>query len=471
MKKINRWLPILILSLGLLFRFWKMEYLPFQNDSDELAHVFAGQSLWEGKGPISWSSFYYEGPLVHSSATLGEKDKASLYFIFIKPWFDHPPLLALIQGGLAKLTGFDFPSMPPSLLFRLPTLVFSGFTLGLVFLLSRHWFGFYPALFSLSLLAFSPVLILGQRMAVGENLFIPLNLAVVYLMVSAKNLTGKRLAIMVFLTVLSGLTKVTGLAVMALVAGYLLMKNYWRGLIIYLTASLGLFALVYGLYGYFIDWSQFMIMFKLQSHRFIGLANPVNLLAKPWLISFKGLLPEFWHDFSYYAILLLAFGGLWLGKGISWRFTNLTVFISWLSIWLTASEFSDLNWHKLPLFIWLTIAAAGVIKAKKYWLTSVLMVMTVINNWGLVRNIEHPRPDGLYIRLVVGLIFAGLFWWLLKGKLASRLAAATLVLVMAVYALSAGVVIDGYYDAACRDQVCPLPQITTTGIIKNKLLP
>jgi hypothetical protein len=71
----------------------------------------------------------------------------------------------------------------------------------------------------------------------------------------------------------------------------------------------------------------------------------------------------------------------------------------------------------------------------------------------------------------VGLIFAGLFWWLLKGKLASRLAAATLVLVMAVYALSAGVVIDGYYDAACRDQVCPLPQITTTGIIKNKLLP
>lgn len=456
----------LLLFLAMIARFWKMEYIPFQNDTDEVAHILAGQSLWEGKGPISWSSFYYEGELIAESVNIGDPAKATNYLILSKPWFDHPPLLALISGGFVKLFGYHFPSLPPSLLFRLPMLAISFGSLLLLYLISKHFFGYYPAIFSLILASFSPAFIFGQRMLIGENLFTFFALLSVYLAISVKN-TSSRLPLLILLAVLSGLTKVTGLIVLPLVGFYLAFTKQYKTLIYYLTISLLLFALIYGLYGWLIDWQQFQTMLSLQGRRFIGFANPANLFAHPNFIHLRDAEVFFTSDFSYYLIFILGVAGLLIYNHTLAPFLTIAVFGHWLLLWITSAEFSPLNWYKIPLFVWFAIASGAVFKSGRYFILTILIVISTINNFGLTRDILSPRPDGADLRLFLILVFGPLLAVILKPQLVKKISATLLVVALFAYTISSLYIVDKFYDSLCNNQVCPLPLLTTKEILKN----
>lgn len=123
-------LVVCITGVGMVARFWKMEFVPFQNDADELAFVYAGQSMLEQGIPISWSSFSYDEKYHYSYETTGDKSyNTEGEITFIKPWFDHPYLLSLLQGLWTEAWGYRFPSAPPSLLVRVPMLALALATL------------------------------------------------------------------------------------------------------------------------------------------------------------------------------------------------------------------------------------------------------------------------------------------------------------------------------------------------------
>ncbi len=127
-------LLVLVLSLAIFIRLWKIEYLPFQSDWDEYAYLFAGQTLIETGLPTSISSFTDSYQAIKGNlptAKLPELLNLNIRgsYVLVEPWFDHPPLLPLITGSFVKLFGFDYPSHIPSLNYRLPILALSATTL------------------------------------------------------------------------------------------------------------------------------------------------------------------------------------------------------------------------------------------------------------------------------------------------------------------------------------------------------
>lgn len=451
-----------LLFAALFVRALKIEYIPFQSDGDELAYVFAGQSLIEKGRPISWSSFDYPDSYEYNKVTLGESNyNADDTFRLITPWFDHPFVLPLVIGGWVELFGYHFPSIPPSTMLRWPMLVFAALTLYLVYALAKEWFGYWSGVFSLFLIGFSPVFIFAQRMVVGENLVTPFLLLAIYMAVKQK-----RLAWVVIPSVLAGLSKFIGLIVIPIVVVYYLIHQEYKKAAVYAAVSLGSFALIYGSYGYLLGWEEFLAAFAYQSRRLLGWSNPAFILSNPGFHHFVVL------DMSYYLILLLGMGSLLFSKVKMEKkqlFLVLTAFILFITIWITSAEQDMLGWYKIPFFTILAVAAGQVIVTGVMPVGVLLLLwVTILNNFGLVRYPAHPLPEALNLRLILaavfgvtglGLVFSERPWgrWLVKFSIAC---------VVVAYIASSVYVSHRYYQAFCRDRHCPVP----TQTIKQFLL-
>ncbi len=452
-----------ILMMALFLRAWKIDYIPFQSDGDELAYVFAGQSLIEKHMPISWSSFTYPASYNYQKITLGDANFNAIdTFQFIKPWFDHPFVLPLMIGGWTEAFGYHFPSVPPSSILRWPMLVFAGITLYLVFALAKEWFGYWSGVFSLFLMSFSPVFIFGQRMVVGENLLVPFLLLAIYFAVKKRSVVGP-----VIFSVLAALSKFTGVIAIPIMLIYYLVHKQYKTALIYTVSSLGLFALLYGGYGALLGWSQFLAAFGYQSHRLLGWSNPAFILANPGFHHFVVF------DMSYYVILLLGIAPLVLQRAKFEKkhiFLLLTTFILFITIWATSAEQDMLGWYKLPFFTLLTIAAGQVI-VDATMPAGVLMLLwvTVVNNFGLVRYPTHPLPEGLTLRAVLGGIFGvtGLGILFADQKFGKWLVKICIVLVMVAYIGSSFYITNYYYQAFCRDRHCPVPFMTLKQVLQR----
>ena len=449
---------LVVFLLAIFVRAWKMEYIPFQSDWDEYAYIFAGQTLIETGEPVSISTFAH----VYTQ-NLGFADLAGIpqlnikeAYVLVKPWFDHPPLLPLIVGGWVKIFNYSFPSHIPSLIYRLPIIFFSSMTLLLVFLISKKLFGFFPALFSLILIGFTPSIIFIQRMVVSENLFLPLLLLTIYLA-----LKQKKTIWLILPTILAGLTKITGLITVPITTAYLILKKQYKKAVIYTISSLTFFTLIYSLYGYSIDWSHFVYMFKVQSFRLLGWTNPAFIFSHP------GFHQKIILDAGYYLILFLGLVSLFLPskKPLVNKFLRLSIFGSLILIWFTSPETAMLGWYKLPLFTFLAISSAKLITKKIDYSLIILLAITVINNYGLIRFANHPFPEPELFRLILLVVFGGLLTLTLLPQITNKIKKYILICLLTLYIISAFYITDRYYDSICEHKFCPLPILTLKQLI------
>jgi len=451
---------IAVFLLAILVRIWKMEYIPFQSDWDEYAYIFAGQTLIETGKPISVTTFHDDYPEEYKPATplpeiLGLNIRGS--FILFKNWQDHPPLLPLISGAWVKLFNYSFLNHIPSLIYRLPIIFFSSITLLLIYLISKKFFGFYPGLFSLILIGFTPSIIFIQRMVVGENLYIPLMLSAVYF-----SLKQKRLAWLIIPTVLAGLTKLTGLITVPIITAYLIIKKKFKKAAVYTALSFSLFIVIYSFYGYLINWSQFIHMLKVQSFRLLGWTNPAFIFSHP------GFHQQVIKDNGYYLILFLGLISLFLSSNRPkiTSFLRLAVFGSLLLVWFTSPEKAMLGWYKLPFFTFLSISAGKLIAKKINWSLIILLAITVINNYGLIRDALHPYPEPEIFRSVLLIVFGGIFTLTLLPKVTGKVKTYFLVILLTLYIASAFYITDQYYRSTCDHKLCPLPILTLKQLVK-----
>ncbi|MFH2062157.1 MAG: glycosyltransferase family 39 protein [Candidatus Beckwithbacteria bacterium] len=453
----------IIFVLAILIRFWKIEYLPYQSDWDEYAYIFAGQSLIETGEPVSVSGFTSDYPgSVINFADLPDLSNFNIKgaYILVQPWFDHPPLLPLIVGGWVKLFGYNFPSHVPSLIYRLPMLLFSTATLYLVFLITKKLFGYFSALFSLILIGFTPSIVIIQRMVVGENLYIPFILLSIYLV-----LTQNKIIKPIFFSILSGLSKITGLLVIPLITYYLLLKKEYKKAIVYFILSLGLFALIYSIYGYLLSWPQFIKMLDVQSYRPIGWLNPAFIFSNP------GFHNKVILDAGYYLILFLGLTALFIPSSNKTHhsFVRFLIFAPFLLIWASSPETANLGWYKIPFFTLLTISAGKIIKKNINYPLLILVAMTVLNNCGLVRDALHPYVKPIYVRLVLLFVFGFLFIFTLFPKPKINLKKTILTILLVGYILSSFYAIDHYYETICQHKICPLPILTFKQVVNSAL--
>src|SRR5579859_6745054 len=379
----RKWLVITLLVLAGLVRVWKIEYVPAAVDHDELAHMYDGLSLIDLGIPISWSSFAHTDTQwrkqeIHINAATSLTNEKPIQ-TFINPWFDHPPFVAEVTGIYLHFLGYHFPDIPPALVYRLPMVFVSVGTLSLIFLLSAELFGFEAGIFSLILAGFSPALIFGQRMVIGENFISFFLLAALYLYIKRHPLVWVFLA-----CVLAAWTKLTGLLVLPIVVADLTLRKQWRTAAIYTAATVLVVGVLYASFGFHFGWAAFTEAIRDQSFRLLGWSNPAFLFASPGFNS-KQLL-----DFSYYVLLFCGFGFfLFHDESGNSRVLKIGMLSSLAMVWVTSAEQDFLGWYKLPLFCLLAVGAGAVWKAKKEWPVAVLLMITVVTNLGLVRFPTH----------------------------------------------------------------------------------
>lgn len=463
-KRAQNILLVSILVLAVFLRFWKIEYTPMADDADELAYIYAGQSLLEYGEPISWSSFDYKEntweTLVYDSGTTNKVTTQT----FVKPWFDHPMLLPLVTGGLSRAAGYDFPSVPPALLFRLPMLLLSLGTLYFLYALARLFFGYWPALFSLALVAGSPAFIIIQRMVVGENVVVFCLLLAMYLY-----LVQRRLFWAGVVAVVAVQAKVVGLIIAPIISFVLVLENQWKKAILFSAIAGAVAVALFAGSGYHLAGDNFFQALQNQSYRLLGWSNPVSVFSKPGFQNYD------MYDFSYYVILILGITGAFLSRKVAGKVGRLThlwpgVILLLLSlIWVTSAELTSLGWYKIPLFIVLAVAAAGWIAERKFLLPIIFMGITLVTNLGLVRYPTHPFPSTETLRLTVIVLLAVLFSTLLWLK-KPRYQAALLGALMALYLAQATYVNHYYFIARCTDRSeCTVPTVTFSGWVRKML--
>jgi len=450
-------LVLFIILLAGLARFWKSEYVPSADDGDELAYIFSGESLLQYGQPISWSSFENkksdwqtvvfteaESPVNHSS-----------FFPLIRPWFDQTPFVPLMIGGWVKLAGYGFPSMPPALWYRLPMVILSTLSLGLVFLIGQKIFNREAGLFSVVLLGFSPVFMFAGRMVVSENVILFFVLSALYLY-----LEKRWLFFVVLASIFAGLCKPTGLVIVPIIAGALFFDKRYKEAFLYAGAVIMPVILFIVGYGYALGGGEFFLALKHQSFRLLGWSNPAFLLANPGFHT-KPVL-----DFSYFAILLLGMMSFALPGTKYSKLLHSSIIWFLVTIWVTGAEQDMLGWYKIPLFAVLGISAGALVFHKKYLPAITLVAITILSNVGFVRFPTHPLPDAPVLRAAVGIFLLG-FLSLNYFNVPEKWQKNILAGVCVIFILQGLYVADSYFDALCRDRICATPTVTFTQTLKE----
>ena len=222
-----------------------------------------------------------------------------------------------------------------------------------------------------------------------------------------------------------------------------------------------MFILIYGLYGYLIDWTQFVQMLKTQSFRLLGWTNPAFLLSHP------GFHQKLIMDFSYYLILVLGFASLLFKDSINHRFLSTAVFGSLILVWLTSAEDAMLGWYKLPFFVFLSITAGQTIKLKSKLPLFILLTITILNNYGLIRSAIHPFPEFWPFRFIVALPLSALFLLFLVSRPKPAIQKWLTFSLITLYILVSFYITDRYYLSTCAHQLCPLPILTLSQLLSN----
>jgi hypothetical protein len=454
-EKIKVLLLLFVFGVGCFVRLWKLEYIPYAADADELAYIFAGQSLYQYGIPISWSSFDIPAIKWHNTEPATVGFESNEIYKYNKPWLDHMFFIPLWTGFQGSLSGYIFPTIPPSIEYRLPMVLLGCGSLALIFLISRKHFGFYPALGSLLLVGMSPVLFFGQRMVVSENALNFFFLLAYYLYIEKQSIWYLAMA-----TILAATVKATGLLILPLLCfGFLLNKQYKKA-VLYTAASLIGTGILHAAYALHIDWHIFLRLLKQQSFRLVGWGNPAFIFSHPGF-HIRPIL-----DFSYYVLLFAGMSIFLISKDTEHRYLKMWIAAMFVVVWITSAEQDMLGWYKLPLFSFLGIAAGLAFKERLYLPLILGILITLINNIGIVKFPGFEFPPPLYLRSVVGVGVVG-FMLLQFGVIKKQWQLTILVAVLSLYLLQSVYIADQYFGALCKDKICPTPTIT----LRNYLFP
>lgn len=357
---------LIILTMGFFLRYHNFAVVPLPGEStDEYSNTWVGLSLIQLGLPVGRSGlegykgtdFRYINVDQIFSTTAGGNPLG-----INQPWLDHPPLLPLITGSYAYVSGATVFEDATARIIRKPMLVLGVFSVVLVGYLSYLIFGTGAALTTMALYATSPLMVVSSRMVQGENgVIIGFLLALIFLY---KFLTKNR-SLFLWLAALSAglaiLFKVSGVSVVICGLYILstqknkkLMEKFWESAL-FLVVS-GSFLALYFVYGAAFSWPTFIKVWSSNSTRpyDIGFGSLFDLLTVTKITIGKRL-TEGWPLMGWMSLFILM---RTKSKKI-FSFIVLPVFV-YLSIFLLMGG-NSYGWYRIPFMPFLFLAGAALL--------------------------------------------------------------------------------------------------------------
>ncbi|MGD0832845.1 MAG: glycosyltransferase family 39 protein [Candidatus Dormibacteria bacterium] len=329
---------------------------PAQN-RDELAWAWTGQSLLETGTPSSWS-YLPAYPAVGVQLTFD-----GTYMPYVHDWLDHPPLFALLVGGVAIDAGETTPQSVTPEVIRILPLLLSLLTLCLLFFLTRELVGDGWAWLAAVLFAFSPWMVEMSHLVEAESLLAPMLLGALLLLLNGRGHPRRQLVWLLALCLLAPLVKVVGVSVGISVAVLLLLENRWRAAVAAVAAAVaGL--LVYVAYGVAVNSSLFWSVIHAQGNRH------GSFLVAGWefLLSLRASLGFFvpLHDPFWYVGLLAvaAVAVFWWDRRAAFLVVPVAVYSAVMAATgpdRTGELVYDAGWYRITVYPLLFAAIAVIV--------------------------------------------------------------------------------------------------------------
>lgn len=461
-----KWLfAALLFSLFALIRLHNFDRIPETNHAEELLYSWSGIYLIETGVPQSWSTLQYPDSALVYDGIVGDPNGIYLPAKLYRPWLDEPPLYSLMSGGVAHLYGDDRTVVLPSSHTRIPSVLASLGTMILIFVVASWFFGYWPAILSMTFYGTSQIFVFGSRLSVPENM-IALAVAGGLLMawVYQKKPKGWFPVVWGLLSVVLGLMKPTGFFMAPLGMFLAARKKRWRDSAVILGITLlGVGGYIY--YGYAIDWNLFKTITAIQGVRFAGWSGLTYILTTPAYDIFT--ISDGWYIFALFASIFYVFKGnkskeMWL---------VVLFFVYWMLVALLSGTEGDLlPWYRYPMFPTMAIMGGvmllNIVKRASFFDVTMILGLLLTSRFFMMNAFRPTTPPNTFRGVFFLAVLPSLAYYIWKKKWLkslSRLIAVAFLVLGVWYNVK---YIYNAFEIRCESISCPFGQSSKFSEIK-----
>lgn len=407
---------IAILGLALMVRKRNYAEIPIPGQSvDEYSYSWVGLSLVKTGMPVGISGIPgYKNSLPRYVnvdrffQTVSTGDPLTINY----PWMDHPPLLGLITGGYAYLSGVRVFEDTTSYIIRKPVIIISTISVGMLMIFCWLNFNFLTALVGGLLYATTPLIVLSGRMIQAENAIIPCLLTcMICISLYLKKKNNYWLVLAALIAGISTLFKLTGFVchlfvLLALLNNYKIVKgNFLKDFGFFLTISLPI-SFLFVIYGSVYGIENFKNILFSNYNRFYGIGpNALIELIRNQRLTQHKYLPEVSIIGGWIVFLSLV---IKKPKDFGLILANLGIF-SYLIVYIFFGS-QPYGWYTFPFWPLLIIVLSkfltdGVGKGKNLIAVFFVLLLILGANISRVIDIFAFQPLANFWRFAVSTVF------------------------------------------------------------------
>lgn len=454
----EKWFKITVFIAVFLFTFIlrgrNYDRVPTMGHLEELMFVWSGMHLIERGVPRAWTSLDFpKRAIVYDGRITYQGGAPDVYVTLVEPWLEHPPLFSLLVGWFAHIYNANRDEVIPSSYYRVPMIFIAGFISILIFLIAQKITGFWTGILAMLLYGTTPIIVLGSRMAVPENLIAGIYLFIIYILLRFKDhLNVKWLIPIPILIGIAGLSKATGFFILFLVIYFLIQTKFFKSCL-YLVLTTIPFVGLFFAYGLYFDPEIFWRLTEIQSSRPVGFASLAWFFTSPAYDIIEVL--DSWFVF----MLLMSVYFLLTVKEDLKKFIILAFFY-WIIIVMMSGGATDLlPWYRYPSFPLLAIIGAwGVAELVKRadFFATILAAGMLLGNRHLMVNPFHQNIAPMQYRIIFSsLVLPSLLSSLIKSEKLITINKLIIIVIITVGLFYNSVYIYNAFEIKCENISCP----------------
>lgn len=446
---------IIVLIFTFILRAHNFDRVPAMGHLEEQMFAWAGIHLIERGVPLAWSSLDFpERAIVYKGPISYKGGDPVVHVNLVQPWLEQPPLFSLIVGSFAHWYGADRNGVIPTSFIRTPVVILSIFTSVMIFLIARLISGYWIGILAMLIYGVTPILALGSRLSVPENLIALIYLIIAYLLIRFQHEQKfKFIAFVPLLVGIAGLSKATGFFTIFLAIYVVLMKHKFKNALYLFVTTLPFVALFF-VYGLYFDQEIFWRITAIQSSRPVGFGGLGWFFVSPAYDIVE--LVDGWFIF----LLLSSVFFLFSPKNGLKRFISLA-FIFWIAVVMISGGETDLlSWYRYPSYPLLAILGAWglqVLVRQADFFATFLIVGLLLGNRMLLVNAFRPNIRPMNFRLIfLLLLLPALLNSIFNKNYLEKLTRLILVIIIIVGIYFNVTYIYNVFELKCESKSCPI---------------
>lgn len=455
----NKTFKIIIFFIVLIFTFilraHNFDRVPVMGHLEEQMFAWAGINLIERGIPRAWSSLDFpERAIVYKGAVDYQGGEPTVHVNMVEPWLEHPPLFSLLVGSFAHWYQADRDGVIPTSFIRTPLMIASIFTSIMIFLVTRLISGYWTAILAMLIYGVTPILALGSRLAVPENIIALIYLIVIYLLIKFQLAQKFRFLILIPILVgIAGLSKATGFFSIFLAIYVVLLKHNYKSVLYLFVATLP-FVVLFFAYGLYFDKEIFWGITAIQASRPVGFGGLGWFFVSPAYDIVE--LVDGWFIF----LLISATFFLFSPQAGLKRFISLA-FVFWIAVVIVSGGETDLlPWYRFPSYPLLAILGAWGVQTlvrRADFFATFLIAGLLLGNRMLLVNAFRPNIAPMNFRLIFSLLLLPvLLNSIFKKGYLEKLTRMVLVSIIIIGIYFNIVYIYNIFELKCESQSCPI---------------